>query len=48
MKEMIRFIWERLTLQDIPRGKGRSNKATLGEQAVNHTILGKSDVRDTL
>lgn len=48
MRDFFKFIWERLTLQDIPRGSGRSNKVPLGEQAANQTVLGLSDTRDTI
>lgn len=35
MGKFLKFIWERITLRDIPRGSGRSKKVPMNVEAVN-------------
>ncbi len=43
MKEFLKFIWERITLRDIPRSAGRSKKVPMNVEAVNLIYGQKGD-----
>jgi hypothetical protein len=43
MISFFKFLWERITLADLPRGSGRSTQVPMNIEAVNHYFGRRGD-----